>query len=57
MPGLPGLLSNQGKKSINLYFIRVPLRKKEFKYGTPKPSFGLFLVYFMDMLPTFSPKS
>ena len=25
---LPGLLSNQGEKSINCYFIRVPLRKK-----------------------------
>ena len=23
-----GLLSNQGENSINLYFIRVPLRKK-----------------------------
>ena len=23
-----GLLSNQGEKSINFYFIRVPLRKK-----------------------------
>ena len=34
----PGLLSNQGEKSINFYFIRVPLRKKVIKYGTPKPS-------------------
>ena len=34
---LSGLLSNQGEKSINLYFIRVPLRKKVLKYGTPKP--------------------
>ena len=33
-----GLVSNQGEKSINLYFIRVPLRKKALKYGTPKPS-------------------
>ena len=32
-----GLLSNQGEKSINFYFIRVPLRKKVLKYGTPKP--------------------
>ena len=24
----PGLLSNQGEKSINLYFTMVPLRKK-----------------------------
>ena len=31
-----GLLSNQGEKSINFYFIMVPLRKKVFKYGTPK---------------------
>ena len=35
---LTGLLSNQGEKSINFYFIRVPLRKKVLKYGTPKPS-------------------
>ena len=33
-----GLLSNQGEKSIDFYFIRVPLRKKVLKYGTPKPS-------------------
>ena len=26
--GLTGLLSNQGEKSINSYFIRVPLIKK-----------------------------
>ena len=26
--GKTGLLSNQGEKSINFYFIRVPLRKK-----------------------------
>ena len=32
-----GLLSNQGEKSMNFYFIRVPLRKKVLKYGTPKP--------------------
>ena len=32
-----GLLRNQGEKSINFYFIRVPLRKKVLKYGTPKP--------------------
>ena len=25
---LPGLLSNQGEKGINLYFMMVPLRKK-----------------------------
>ena len=39
IPGRPftGLLSNQGEKSINFYFIRVPLRKKVLKYGTPKP--------------------
>ena len=35
---VPGLLSNQGEKSINCYFIRVPLRKQVLKYGTPKPS-------------------
>ena len=35
---LTGLLSNQGEKSINFYFIMVPLRKKVLKYGTPKPS-------------------
>ena len=34
---IAGLLSNQGEKSINFYFIRVPLRKKVLKYGTPKP--------------------
>ena len=27
-PWHSGLLSNQGEKSINFYFIRVPLRKK-----------------------------
>ena len=32
-----GLLSNQREKSTNFYFIRVPLRKKLLKYGTPKP--------------------
>ena len=32
-----GLSSNQGEKSINLYFIMVLLRKKVLKYGTPKP--------------------
>ena len=31
-PSGAGLLSNQGD------FIRVPLRKKALKYGTPKPS-------------------
>ena len=36
-PKNTGLLSNQGEKSINFYFIRVPLRKKVLKYGTPKP--------------------
>ena len=35
-----GLLSNQGEKSINFYFIIVPLRKKVLKYGTPKPRFS-----------------
>ena len=25
---IPGLLGNQGEKSIDFYFIRVPLRKK-----------------------------
>ena len=35
--GESGLLSNQGEKSTNFYFIRVPLRKKVLKYGTPKP--------------------
>ena len=34
---ISGLLSNQGEKSINFYFIRVPLGKKVLKYGTPKP--------------------
>ena len=28
LQGLSGLLSNQGEKSINSYFIMVPLRKK-----------------------------
>ena len=36
-----GLLSNQGGKSINFYFILVPLRKKVSKYGTLKPSKAL----------------
>ena len=36
-----GRLSNQGEKSINFYFIRVPLRQKVLKYGTPKPSTNL----------------
>ena len=40
MARITGLLSNQGKNSINFYFIRVPLRKKVSKYGTPKPSLG-----------------
>ena len=38
VPYNTGLLSNQGEKSINFYFIVVPLRKKVLKYGTPKPS-------------------
>ena len=42
----PGLLSNQGEKSINLYFIRVLLRKKVLKYGTPKPSMYPYREYF-----------
>ena len=33
------VVSNQGEKSINFYFIRLPLRKKVLKYGTPKPSY------------------
>ena len=33
---LTGLLSSQEEKSINLYFIMVPLRKKVLKYGTPE---------------------
>ena len=37
-----GLLSNQGEKSINFYFIIVPLRKKVLKYGTPKPRFRVW---------------
>ena len=51
-----GLLSNQGEKSINFYFIRVPLRRKVLKYGTPKPrqhrhrdSAGLPLLGFKDL--------
>ena len=36
---IPGLFSNQGEKSINVYFIMVPLREKVLKYGTPKPRF------------------
>ena len=35
---LSGLLSNQGEKSIHLYFIMVAFQKKVLKYGTPKPS-------------------
>ena len=36
-----GLLSNQGAKSINCYFIMDPFfKKKVLKYGTPKPSIG-----------------
>ena len=49
MPGIPHIFcqrhgvfywvfNHQGEKSINFYFIRVPLRKKVLKYGTPKPS-------------------
>ena len=34
-----GLLSNQGEKSNDFCFIRVPLRKNVLKYGTPKPGF------------------
>ena len=37
--GFTGLLSNQGAKSINFYFIMVPFNKV-LKYGTPKPSLG-----------------
>ena len=42
-PGASGflVLSNQGEKSKNLYFIMVPLRKKVLKYGTPMPSLWL----------------
>ena len=36
-PDEPGLLSNQGEKRRHLYFIRVPLRKKVLKSGTPSP--------------------
>ena len=36
--GCTGLFSNQGEKSINFYFIMVPLRKNVLKYGAPKPS-------------------
>ena len=36
--GFTGLLSSQGEKGINLYFIMVPLRQKVLKSGTPKPS-------------------
>ena len=32
---ITGLSSNQGEKSVNFYFISVPL-KKVLKYGTPK---------------------
>ena len=32
------VLSNQGERSMNFYFIMVPLRKQVLKYGTPKPS-------------------
>ena len=42
-----GLLSNQGEKSINFYFTRVPLRKKVLKYGTPKPRFSLLGLCYM----------
>ena len=45
-----GLLSNQGEKSINFYFIRVPLRKKVLKYGTPKPRLGLLLLLLLLLL-------
>ena len=34
-----GLLSNQGEKSINFYFIRVPLRKKSIKVWYSKAQF------------------
>ena len=41
-----GRCSNQGEKSIDLYFIVVPLRnrsnKQVFKYGTPEPSLYTF---------------
>ena len=36
---IPGLLSNQGEKSINFYFIMVSIKKKVLKYGTPKPRY------------------
>ena len=34
----PGLLSNQGEKSINFFFHKGSFKKKVLKYGTPKPS-------------------
>ena len=34
-----GLLSNQGEKRINSYFVVAPFEKKVLKYGTPKPRF------------------
>ena len=36
--GVSRLLSNQGEKSINFYFIMVPFKEKVLKYGSPKPS-------------------
>ena len=36
---MTGLLSKQGEKSINVYFIMVPLSKKVLKYCTPKPRY------------------
>ena len=43
-------LSNQGEKSINLYFIRVPLRKKVLKYGTPKPQSAAYVALGLEAL-------
>ena len=36
-----GLLSNQGEKSINFYFIRVPLRKKYKSMVLQSPGYSL----------------
>ena len=35
----PGLLSNQGEKSIHFFFHNGSFKEKVIKYGTPKPSF------------------
>ena len=37
---IPGLLSNQGEKSIPLLFYNGSFKKKVLKYGTPKPSYS-----------------